>query len=103
MPTRYGRVGFRMQAAAVKGSGNDLCVVHASLTLPSSFVGSSGPAGGVYLRLRAPLHCGEMVAVSVGAAAWTAFDPTAEAILFDAAAITPNLLKRVESIEATFR
>ena len=61
-----------------------------------------GPAGGLHLRLRAPLDSGQMVAVSVGGAAWAAFDPKTEAVVFDRAALTPQLLARVETIVATF-
>ena len=77
--------------------------MHANLTLPSSIAGAVGPAGGLYLRLRAPLNWGKMVAVSVGGAPWSAFDPMAEAIIFDKAVLTPQLLKSVENIVATYR
>ena len=98
VPTRYGRVGYRLQAA--KQSTKGAFTVHANLSLPASFAGDSGPAGGLHLRLRVPLHCGKMVGVSVGGKAWPAFDPKAEAIVFDS--FTPSLLTKVESIVATF-
>ena len=46
VPTRYGRVGLRLHAAAGGGGGG--LVVHANLTLPAGFA----PPGGLRLRLR---------------------------------------------------
>ena len=100
VPTRYGRVGFRLHGRWVRPQA--VYEVRANLTLPSSFVGSAGPEGGLRLRLRVPLDCGKLKAVTMGGAAWPAFDPTAETIVFDKAALTPKLLKDVESIVATF-
>ena len=76
--------------------------MHANLTLASSFAGGVGPAGGVRLRLRAPLHCGQMKAVSVGGVPWPHFDAADEAIVFEHAALTPKLLRSAQDIVATF-
>ena len=94
VPTRYGRVGLRLHAAA-GGDGGGL-VVHANLTLPAGFA----PPGGLRLRLRAPLHAGRLVAVRVGGEAWSDFDDAT--VSFGAAALTPALLGRARDVVATF-
>ena len=94
VPTRYGRVGLRLHAAA-GGDGGGL-VVHANLTLPAGFA----PPGGLRLRLRAPLHAGRLVAVRVGGEAWSDFDDAT--VSFGPAALTPALLGRARNVVATF-
>ena len=46
-----------------------------------TYVGASGPAGGVKLRLRVPVaYAGKLKAVSVGGKAWSAFDAKSETV-----------------------
>ena len=85
--TRYGRISFSLRVSA--GSSYS---VQANVTLPSSFV-SKPPAGGIRLRIRAPLaHAGRLSKVTVGGQAWSAFDAAEETIDIAASQLTPALI-----------
>ena len=96
--TRYGRIslGLRVQSKTPYS-------VAASVELPPSFA-SAGPAGGIRLRIRAPLaHAGKLSKVTVGGEAWTAFDAAEETIDFAAGKLTAALIKDgLPHIVATF-
>ena len=63
-----------------------------------------GHAGGLRLRVRAPLtQAGKLSGVSVGGKAWTHFDAATETIDFSAAQLTKPLLETgLPSVVATF-
>ena len=89
-PTRYGRVGFTLRAAATAAGGY---TVFANVSLPGSYVGARGPPGGLRLRLRAPGgRAGGLASVTVGGEAWAAFDPAAETVDFKPGVLTMALL-----------
>ena len=56
--TRYGRVGYVLSASEAATDsprgGTTYFTVRANVTLPRTYVGARGPAGGVKLRLRVP-------------------------------------------------
>jgi len=100
VPTRYGRVSFRLNAQL------DLSQryrVSANVTLPSTF-SADGPSGGVLIRLRAPApYAGRMIAVTVGGKAWDAFDAATETVHFAPETLTPAQLQTgLPAIVATF-
>ena len=97
LTTRYGRVSFSITTAtaavvdARPGVGG--YSVHASISLPASFAGAA-PAGGIRLRLRAPLeHAGKLSKVTIGGQAWSAFSAAEETIEIAAEKITASLIK----------
>ena len=100
LTTRYGRVSVRLSASAASAAAY---VVRANVSLPAG-VASRPPAGGVRVRVRAPLaHAGRLSSVAVGGAAWRSFDAAAETIDFAAADLTPALLASgLPDIVATF-
>jgi len=96
--TRYGRISFSLQASASANS----YAVKANVTLPPSL---TPPAGGLVLRLRAPLaHAGRLSSVSVGGAAWARFDAAAETVIFSAAELGQSALRErgLPNVVATF-
>ena len=99
--TRYGRVSYVLSVEAGARAAGGTYRVHANVTLPSSFVGKSGPPGGLRVRLRAPVaHAGKMGRVTVGGKAWTAMNAKAETIDFAPATITASLLTQLQLIVA---
>ena len=106
LTTRYGRVSFTVTtAAAVAAEQGAGYAVHASVSLPASFASAgTAPAGGIRLRLRAPLeHAGKLSAVTVGGKAWSAFDAAEETIDIAADKITASLITEgLPHIVATF-
>ena len=104
LTTRYGRVSFTVRTAAVAEQGAGYAV-HASVSLPASFASAgTAPAGGIRLRLRAPLeHAGKLSAVTVGGKAWSAFNAAEETIDIAADKITASLITEgLPHIVATF-
>ena len=97
-PTRYGRIGFRLKSAHLRGA----FVVSVNLTLEARFVlPASRPAGGLRLRLRAPEpHAGRLRAATVGGADWPHIDAAAETVDFAAEAL--GVLAHSPQILATF-
>jgi hypothetical protein len=106
LTTRYGRVSYTLSASGggAASSVETPYTVRANVTLPAGFGSSaSQPAGGLRLRLRPPaVHAGKLSSVSVGGKPWKAFNAVAETVDFAAAALTPQVLGEMESIEATF-
>ena len=97
-PTRYGRLSYRLEAKTGRDGSYS---VSANVTLPRSFVGEAGPAGGVRLRLRAPLErAGGLTSVTVGGKPWSAFDATAEEVVFAQASLSSELLVAMQHIVA---
>ena len=96
--TRYGRVSFSM----VVGAGRDYSVA-VNVTLPALFA-TSGPTGGLQVRVRAPLaHAGKLSGVSVGGKPWSGFNASTETIAFTPAELTTALLSSgLPSIVAVF-
>ena len=84
---------------AVSGDSSSTCTAggrggysaQCNLTLPAS-LGKRPPTGGLRVRLRAPLHAGKIVAVTVNGAKWTAFSAADETVDFAAAALTPEMV-----------
>jgi hypothetical protein len=68
--------------------------VKANVTLPASFsIAGSSPAGGLRLRIRAPLaHAGKLSAVTVGGKPWTNFDASTETVDFKVSDLTSEML-----------
>ena len=106
--TRYGRVSYTMSADAHAHAAADTAATTASyavtvsVSLPGTFAGPAGPAGGVRVRVRTPLeHVGKMSAVMVGGKPWAKFDARAETI--DFAELTPALLEEMKTIVVTFK
>ena len=100
--TRYGRVSYTVQAVApADGAAFE---VHANVTLPPTYAdAATAPAGGVRLRLRAPAaYAGRLHRVTVGGEEWKAFDPKAETVDFDAAALTPARVHAMQSVVASW-
>jgi len=96
--TRYGRLDATIEASAPGA----VFSVNASLALPPAFAAASlQPPGGLRLRFRAPFDSAglprRMTAVTVGGAAWPAFDAGAETVDFAAAELTPALIARLAS------
>lgn len=88
-PSRYGRIAFRLAASQALRGGP--YAVKANVSLPPSCFGASGPAGGVRLRLRAPVAlAGKLVRVTVGGKPWRSFDPVAETIDFSPTALVSS-------------
>jgi hypothetical protein len=88
-PSRYGRITFRLAASQALRGGP--YAVKANVSLPPSCFGASGPAGGVRLRLRAPVAlAGKLVRVTVGGKPWRSFDPVAETIDFSPTALVSS-------------
>ena len=112
LTTRYGRVSFSTTTAsagttssAEAAAAGQPFIVRASVTVPEAFGGAdTGPAGGLRLRLRAPLeHAGKLSKVTVGGKAWTAFNAAEETIDFALDALTPSVIKSgLADIVATF-
>jgi hypothetical protein len=107
--TRYGRLSFSLQAVSAVDAVRSGYAVHANVTLPPSCgtgVGGAGsqPAGGLVLRIRAPMaHAGKLSGVTVGGQAWAHFNASAETIEFTAAQLTPALVESgLPAIVATF-
>ena len=102
LTSRYGRISFSLRASG-SGRGGDGYTVSANLTLPASFA-SSAPAGGLRLRLRAPLeHAGRLSSVTIGGAVWSEFDAAEETIEIAASKMTLSLIRdRLPSIVASF-
>ena len=100
LTTRYGRISFQLQVATSKAG---VYTVRANVTLPVSFA-TSGPAGGLRLRVRAPLeHAGKLSSVTVGGMSWSAFDAAEETIDVCATVLTAELIKNgLPDIVATF-
>ena len=73
--------------------------IHANLTFPAGL--SAWPEGGVVLRLRSPAFpAGKKISrVSVGGAAWPAFNATAETVTIAAA---PRSVAALQDVVATF-
>ena len=106
LTTRYGRVTFSIATAAAAATGDGAgYTVHASVALPPSFGSSGGaPAGGIRLRLRAPLeHAGKLSSVTVGGKAWADFNAAEETVDIAAGKITSALITEgLPHIVATF-
>ena len=112
--TRYGRVSYSLHAALQvpkpeivpprKVNATAPYVVHANISLPTSYTGTSGPAGGVKLRLRAPIEmAGRLKTVTVGGKLWVSgIDAKAETVAFTRHDLTPVRLVEMQSIIATF-
>ena len=100
LTTRYGRISFQLEVATSKAG---VYTVHANVTLPVSFA-TSGPGGGIRLRVRAPLeHAGKLSSVTVGGMSWSAFDAAEETIDVSAAKLTAELIRNgLPEIVATF-
>ena len=98
MTTRYGRVSLSLAVASGDGYS-----VKANVTLPPSFA-TKGPAGGVRLRIRAPLaHAGKLSQVTVGGKAWSAFDAAEETVDIAAGKLTAELIASgLPEVVATF-
>ena len=103
--TRYGRVSYTLRAEGgsrgaapsggveEKGGGGATLAVVANVPLPATFVGGTGPPGGLRLRLRTPApFVGKMTGVSVGGKAWADFDAQAETVDFATDQMTSELL-----------
>ena len=96
--TRYGRVSYTLDAVMHETN----YTVFANVTLDPRVI-KDPPAGGVKLRLRAPLtHAGKLKAVTVGGQQWTAFDPKAETVDFSLEALTAKTVEAMATIVATF-
>ena len=96
--TRYGRVSFSLTASGgssateggVAGGGYSVAV---NVTVPVSFGTTRKPAGGLRVRIRAPLaHAGKLSSVTVDGKPWKAFDAGAETVDFASGALTPKLV-----------
>ena len=100
LSTRYGRVGFTLTAPTSSAS---VYAVHANVTLPATF-STHPPAGGIRLRIRAPLaHAGKLSKVTIGGEPWAAFSAAEETIDIAASKITPAMIKNgLANIVATF-
>ena len=100
LTTRYGRISFAFHPPA---RGAAAFAVRVNVSLPPSFA-AAAPAGGVRVRLRAPLaHAGRLSRVTVGGAAWAGFSAAEESIDFTAAQLTAGLLRDgLPRIVATF-
>jgi hypothetical protein len=106
LATRYGRVGYTLVATSSSGTQQDSggYTVHANITLPSSF-GTNLPAGGIRLRIRAPLeHAGKLSKVTVGGKSWEAISAAEETVDFSAKALSDPTLTSTgfANIVATF-
>ena len=89
LSTRYGRVAFTLAASAATDGAY---TVRANVTLPASFA-SAAPAGGVRLRLRAPLaYAGKLSGVTIGGSAWGAFSASEETVEIAASQLTAGLI-----------
>ena len=101
LSTRYGRVAFTLTASAATDGAY---TVHANVTLPASFA-SAAPAGGVRLRLRAPLaYAGKLSGVTIGGSAWGAFSASEETVEIAASQLTAGLIADgLPHIIATFK
>ena len=99
--TRYGRVSYRLQPT--QDPTTKAYTIRANLTLSATFA-VRAPAGGVRLRLRAPLpYAGKLKSVTVGGEAWAAIDAAAETVDFAAAKLTAELITSgLPDIVATF-
>jgi len=111
--TRYGRISFTMTAAeeapqaiattATPAHSGTVYTIRVKLSLPASYVGATGPAGGVRVRLRAPVaHAGSLSAVTVGGKPWSAIDAKEETIIFKPEELTIARLEEMQTIIATF-
>lgn len=106
-PTRYGRVGYTLTAAAATTAGATATLVttaytvRANVTLPVTYLGASGPVGGVMLRLRAPVaNAGKLAKVTVGGKPWTGFDAHKETVTFAPGILTRSVLEGMQEIVA---
>lgn len=100
IPTRYGRVGMRLQLRATKSPAAAASyVVHAAVTLPQGF----DAPGGLRVRIRAPLYAGRIAAVTVGGEHWSAFDAEAETVDFTASELTPTMLLKLQEVMVTLK
>ena len=111
-PTRYGRISYTLTASATSAAGAEASIaqkaasrlpsvtggassyrVHANVSLPATFLGATGPIGGLRLRLRAPVeHAGKLASVTVGGKAWKDFDAKAETVDFTPTALASKAL-----------
>lgn len=81
--TRWGRVGYKLQA--IIGDGG-VYTVRASVSLPTT---GFTPEGGLSLRIRSPVaHAGKMSAVTVAGKAWAQFNAQSETVNFSAQDLT---------------
>ena len=90
--------------AVSSSSSSSSYSVAANVTLAPSFGAALKPAGGLVVRIRAPLeHAGKLSSVTVGGKAWAGFDASTETISFKAAELTPSLVATgLPAIVATF-
>eukprot|EP01051_Picozoa_sp_SAG22_P006635 SAG22_NODE_440_length_10484_cov_19.751661_9_plen_429_part_00 len=99
--TRYGRISFSLAVATAA----PVYTVAANVTVPASFAAAaSKPAGGLVLRIRAPVeHAGKLSKVTVGGQVWSGFDAAEETVSFKASELTAELIKSgLPAIVATF-
>lgn len=100
--SRYGRLGYRLEARQAEGGAY---TVTANVSLPPSFAtADTAPAGGVRLRIRAPItHAGKLSGVTVGGKAWAHFNAAEETVDIAASQITASLISEgLPHIVATF-
>ena len=119
LTTRYGRTSYSIIVATAQPSASPkdadaataaaaaaaAYVVHANITLPASFAAkATQPAGGIRLRVRAPLeHAGKLSKVTIGGQAWAAFNAAEETVDIAADKLTVDLIaKGLPSIVVTF-
>ena len=90
LTSRYGRISLSMHAASAASAVAPFSVA-ANVTVPPGFT-AAPPAGGLVVRIRAPLgHAGKLSSVTVGGKQWAAFNASEETITFTAAELTPGL------------
>ena len=94
--TRYGRVSFSLRvegsAEAAEAAASGSYSVRVNVTVASAFA-SSPPAGGLIVRVRAPVeYAGKMSSVTVGGKSWSSFNASTETISFGATDLTAALI-----------
>ena len=94
--TRYGRVSFSLRvegsAEAAEAVASGSYSVRVNVTVASAFA-SSPPAGGLIVRVRAPVeYAGKMSSVTVGGKSWSSFNASTETISFGASDLTAALI-----------
>jgi len=101
--TRYGRLSFSLRVASAEDMASSGYSVHANVTLPAGFA-AAGPAGGLVLRVRAPVaYAGKLSAVTVGGKAWAHFNASSETISFTLAELgTSSVSSGLSAIVASF-
>ena len=101
LTTRYGRLSFSLAPPVVVARGSSYAV-RVNLTLPPSFA-TTAPAGGIRLRLRAPLaYAGRLSAVTVGTQQWSDFSAAEETIDIAASQLSASVIQGLTRIVATF-